>query len=104
MFGLSRTRTVRHLRDRLTAAAEEIAATREKAASNLAAAVRTSEHYRSLHDRLTAAETDAARLRRDLARLQARYDDAVGITSPAVEMGEHWQTRRTDKPLPEVSS
>ncbi|MCL7377430.1 snapin/pallidin family protein [Streptomyces sp. 35G-GA-8] len=33
-------------------------------------------------------------------RLQQRLDDAVGITSPAVDSGDLWQQRRSDKPLP----
>ncbi|MFE4535638.1 hypothetical protein ACFRKB_11220 [Streptomyces scopuliridis] len=47
--------------------------------------------------RLSAALTTQTR-RAD--RLQQRLDDAVGITSPAVDSGDLWQQRRSDKPLP----
>lgn len=31
-------------------------------------------------------------------RLQAAYDAAVGLDSPALDLGAQWQQRRTDKP------
>lgn len=32
--------------------------------------------------------------------LQTRLDHALGLNDPAVEAGQHWQARRTDKPHP----
>lgn len=31
-------------------------------------------------------------------RLQARLDNAVGLDDPALDLGAHWQQRRSDKP------
>ncbi|MEU0133366.1 hypothetical protein ABZ172_04895 [Streptomyces sp. NPDC006296] len=39
-----------------------------------------------------AAETRRA------GRLQAAYDSAVGLDSPALDLGTQWQQTRTDKP------
>lgn len=39
-------------------------------------------------------------LERRVKQLQARLDDALGLNDPAVEAGQHWQARRTDKPHP----
>jgi hypothetical protein len=132
MLGLSRTRTVRDLQERLAAVTEQRDAARADAAVWKGSSVRTAARFSELHTRAekaTAAHrvegeytgalerrlrrlliacaryrAELHRARRDLTRLQSRYDDAVGITTPAVEMGEHWQIRRSDKPIPEVSS
>ncbi|MDT0409905.1 MULTISPECIES: hypothetical protein [Streptomyces] len=132
MFGLSRTRTVRDLQERLAAVTEQRDAARADAATWKNSSVRTAARFSELHTRAekaTAAHRVEGehtgslerRLRRlliacaryrielrrtqaDFAFLQSRYDDALGLTSPAVEMGEHWQTRRSDKTVPEVSS
>ncbi|WP_371624085.1 hypothetical protein OG245_15345 [Streptomyces sp. NBC_01116] len=37
-------------------------------------------------------------------RLQAAYDSAVGLDDPLLDLGAHWQTRRSDKPRTEVAS
>jgi hypothetical protein len=41
--------------------------------------------------------TELAKERRRAARLQGRLDDAVGLTSPALDAGAAWQQRRQDK-------
>ncbi|MGW7350895.1 hypothetical protein [Streptomyces sp. NPDC054784] len=41
-----------------------------------------------------------ARLRTELAALQARYDAAVGLDRPEVAAGAEWQNRRADQPKP----
>ncbi|MFD5697505.1 hypothetical protein [Streptomyces lasiicapitis] len=43
---------------------------------------------------------ELARAEQDVARLQARLDDACGLSHPSIADGEHWQTRRVDKPHP----
>lgn len=59
---------------------------------------------------------ESAALRREVARyrvsaaadarradsLQAAYDHAVGLDSPALDMGVHWQQRRSDRPVPKA--
>lgn len=53
-------------------------------------------------DRMVRA---TARLRAELAAetrranaAQAAYDHAVGLDSPALDLGAHWQERRSDRP------
>ncbi|MFY0511833.1 hypothetical protein ACOMD4_15825 [Streptomyces anulatus] len=41
---------------------------------------------------------------RRAARVQAAYDNAVGLNNPSLDLGAHWQTRRSDKPRTEVSA
>jgi hypothetical protein len=45
-----------------------------------------------------------ARLTRQVARLQAAYDNATSLDNPALEHGATWQNRRADKPRPAVKS
>ncbi|MEW2127069.1 hypothetical protein AB0891_25450 [Streptomyces sp. NPDC007259] len=61
-------------------------------ASRLARALRACARYRA----------ENAQLRRSTVRLQADYDHAVGLDSPALDMGVHWQQRRTDRPVPKA--
>ncbi|MFE5090634.1 hypothetical protein ACFRCI_09565 [Streptomyces sp. NPDC056638] len=42
--------------------------------------------------------TENSRLLRQVARLQAAYDNATGLDNPALEHGAAWQTRRADRP------
>ncbi|WP_393057670.1 hypothetical protein [Streptomyces sp. LN549] len=42
--------------------------------------------------------TENAQLHRDLMKVWAAYDNAVGLDSPALDLGAHWQERRSDKP------
>jgi hypothetical protein len=43
---------------------------------------------------------DNARLTRQVATLQGRLDNAVGLDAPSLDLGAKWQERRTDKPWP----
>lgn len=45
---------------------------------------------------------DAAALRHQLAQVQAAYDHSVGLDSPALDMGVHWQQRRSDRVVPKA--
>ncbi|WP_069743065.1 hypothetical protein [Streptomyces sp. EN23] len=57
------------------------------------------------HDRTVAGmAADLAAAERRVARLQAAYDNAVGLDNPTLDLGAHWQTRRADKPRTEVSA
>ncbi|WP_405695205.1 hypothetical protein OHA99_09250 [Streptomyces coelicoflavus] len=81
----SATRAAALYDDATTVAAEDAGQLKER----LARALRACARYR----------TDNTRLQRRERTLQQRLDDAVGLTSPAVDEGTHWQARRTDKPL-----
>lgn len=59
------------------------------------------ERLRKVGARLLAAY---ARERLRAVQLQRRLDDAVGLTSPALDAGRHWQERRTDKTTAKESS
>ncbi|MFD9764757.1 hypothetical protein ACFWXI_14645 [[Kitasatospora] papulosa] len=51
------------------------------------------------HDRIVAGlAADLAAQTRRADRLQKAYDNAVGLDTPALDLGAQWQTRRTDKP------
>ncbi|TRV72573.1 hypothetical protein FKN01_29740 [Streptomyces sp. 130] len=43
-----------------------------------------------------------AALRREVAAARAAYDHAVGLDSPALDMGVHWQQRRSDRVVPKA--
>ncbi|MFD3641006.1 TCP-1/cpn60 chaperonin family protein [Streptomyces griseus] len=124
MFG---TRRLRQRITDLTALVERLVderdTARQDAADYLGAAKRTAERNVHLSERLEAARRPAplrdaltytgriarlahavARLRQALAtetrradQLQARLDDACGITKPAVDAGAMWQHRRSDR-------
>ncbi|MFJ4837129.1 hypothetical protein [Streptomyces sp. NPDC088746] len=124
MFGSRNRRHIADLQVRVEALVEQRNAAESDAADYLGAAKRTAARNVRLSEQLdavTAPLRDAltytgriarlahavARLRQDLAaetrradRLQARLDDACGITTPAVEAGSMWQHRRSDKPVP----
>ncbi|MEI5100359.1 hypothetical protein RB200_19750 [Streptomyces sp. PmtG] len=110
--------TLQHSVRHLTA---ERDAARAEAAAQRAAAVRTAgrhthlvtrlaldvcvlDGYRARIARLARAcgryRDERDRARRDVARLQARLDDAVGLNQPAIADGALWQHRRLDKPHP----
>jgi DNA repair exonuclease SbcCD ATPase subunit len=71
---------------------------------------RVTAEYTRLHDSTEAlaedrdaVRADRERLAKELAaekrrgdRLQERLDDAVGLNSPAVDAGRHWQQNRPD--------
>lgn len=48
--------------------------------------------------------TEVAAAERRAARVQAQYDNAVGLDNPTLDLGAHWQNRRSDKPRTEVAS
>lgn len=56
--------------------------------------VRTIARYRTA----LTAETRRA------DRLQAAYDNATSLANPALDLGAHWQERRTDRPRPGVTA
>jgi chromosome segregation ATPase len=65
----------------------------------------------NLERRLRLARKAGARVlaayvreRRRADLLQARLDDACGLSRTAVTAGEHWQSRREDKPVKEASA
>lgn len=61
-----------------------------------------------LAQRLAAMETEHAKQLaardRQVSRLQARLDDALGLNDGRVAAGADWQDRREDKPRPAVTS
>ncbi|MEU1494326.1 hypothetical protein ABZ456_29245 [Streptomyces sp. NPDC005776] len=61
-------------------------------ASRLARALQACARYRG----------DARVLRYQLAAARAAYDNAVGLDSPGLNEGRHWQQRRSDKPRPKA--
>ncbi|MFD9763226.1 hypothetical protein ACFWXI_06740 [[Kitasatospora] papulosa] len=125
MFGSRNRKRIADLQVRVEALIEQRDAAERDAADYLGAAKRTAARNAHLGDQLEAARNAAARrpsarhegrierlaravagLRKELAaetrradRLQARLDDACGITTPAVEAGSAWQHRRSDRPL-----
>ncbi|MFD5975527.1 hypothetical protein [Streptomyces bacillaris] len=64
------------------------------------AEARQADHDRTVAD--MAGELAAAERR--VARLQAAYDNAVGLDAPALDHGAAWQSRREDKPRKAVAS
>ncbi|MEU0978504.1 hypothetical protein ABZ488_04740 [Streptomyces griseus] len=124
MLGTRRYRQrIADLTARIETLVEQRDAAEENAADYLGAAKRTAERNVHLSEQLEAARRLAplrdaltytgriarlahavARLRQALAaetrradQLQARLDDACGITKPAVDAGAMWQHRRSDR-------
>lgn len=68
------------------------------------ARIRDAVRYGARIDRLiravAALRTENAQLRRQVTAARAAYDNAVGLDSPALDEGAHWQERRSDKPRP----
>ncbi|MGW9299390.1 hypothetical protein ACWHA3_01000 [Streptomyces cyaneofuscatus] len=62
--------------------------------------VRQADHDRTVAD----MAADLAAAERQVARLQAAYDNAVGLDAPALDHGAAWQSRREDKPRTAVAS
>lgn len=126
MFGSRNRQRVADLQVRVEALVEQRDAALKDASEFLGAAKRTAARNVHLSDQLDAARETTGRhpsarheeriarlaravagLRKQLAaetrrtdRLQARLDDACGITTPAVEAGSAWQHRRSDRPIP----
>lgn len=66
------------------------------------ARIRDAVRYGARIDRLCRAvaqlRAENAQLRRQVAQLHAAYDHAVGLDNPSLDLGAHWQERRSDKP------
>ncbi|MFE7626059.1 hypothetical protein [Streptomyces sp. NPDC057509] len=105
--------------DALHARYVEVVEQRDEArqdAASLLSAANLSAYYIAtadapLRDRLSRAleactryRAEAAALRRELAAARAAYDHAVGLDSPALDLGRHWQQRRSDRPVPRAVS
>lgn len=86
-------------------------AAEQDARTYLAASKQTAAKYTDSDDRVVALQRELAdtrarleRVSRRADRLQAQYDDAVGLNSSAISDGARWQERRHDKPRPAVTS
>ncbi|NEB83939.1 hypothetical protein G3I43_07065 [Streptomyces anulatus] len=83
-----------------TAADDELLRTR---LAKLADETRYSRRVARLVRIVARLRTEVAAAERRAARVQAAYDNAVGLDNPSLEHGAHWQTRRSDKPRAEVA-
>ncbi|MER6235908.1 hypothetical protein ABT185_07505 [Streptomyces clavifer] len=95
-----RPSTLRNLRARVETYAQATRDARRVAQAAIENHRRLAEQFVTPDEALT--ELAAVRLQltaetRRADRLQARLDDACGITTPAVEAGAMWQQNRTDK-------
>lgn len=82
----------------------------------LASTKKIGELYVASEDRIRELEQQLARAKattytdelaakdRLIARLQAAYDNAVGLDAPVLDAGARWQERREDKPRTAVTS
>ncbi|MFJ9890848.1 hypothetical protein ACIQRW_34055 [Streptomyces sp. NPDC091287] len=124
MFGTRQRQRIADLQTQVERLVDERDTALKDATDFLGAAKRTAARNVHLFEQLEAARPPAplrdaltytgriarlartvARLRQALAaetrradRLQARLDDACGITQPAVDAGSMWQHRRSDRP------
>jgi hypothetical protein len=83
-----------------TSTRDEQAAYRSVARTALRSGRHAAELTRRLHRALGAVareRAESARLRGQLATLQAAYDNATGLDHPALDAGADWQSRRADK-------
>lgn len=72
--------------------------------ARLAEAIRYTSRIARLVRIVARLRAEVAAADRRAARVQAAYDNAVGLDNPSLALGAHWQTRRTDKPRAEVAS
>ncbi|MFJ9573604.1 hypothetical protein [Streptomyces bacillaris] len=72
--------------------------------ARLADAIRFTTRINRLVHAVARLRTDVAAAERRVARLQAAYDNAVGLDAPALDHGAAWQSRREDKPRTAVAS
>ncbi|MFF5891209.1 hypothetical protein ACFY72_20860 [Streptomyces globisporus] len=72
--------------------------------ARLADAIRYTGRITRLVRIVARLRTEVAAAERRAARVQAQYDNAVGLDDPTLDLGAHWQTRRSDKPRTEVSA
>lgn len=79
---------------------DEVEVKRRRLAQMLAEADTANRRLKGRTDELDAVVASLSeakrRAERDADRLQARLDDALGLTSPAVEAGANWQKHRQD--------
>lgn len=72
--------------------------------ARLADAIRFTTRINRLVRVVARLRTDVAAAERRAARVQAAYDNAVGLDAPALDHGAAWQSRREDKPRTAVAS
>ncbi|WP_318196877.1 hypothetical protein [Streptomyces sp. MCL20-2] len=72
--------------------------------ARLADAIRYTGRITRLVRIVARLRTEVAAAERRAARVQAQYDNAVGLDNPTLDLGAHWQNRRSDKPRTEVAS
>lgn len=93
--------TTRTAAGQFTAADDELLRTR---LARLADAIRYTGRIARLVRIVARLRAALAAAERRAARVQAAYDNAVGLDNPSLAHGAHWQTRRSDKPRAEVTS
>ncbi|WP_327333682.1 hypothetical protein [Streptomyces anulatus] len=101
-------RTVRAMQSTTRTAAGQFTAADDTLTRVNLARIRDAITYRQRIVRLTRAvitlRAAYAAAERRAARVQAAYDNAVGLDNPSLAHGAHWQTRRSDKPRAEAAS
>ncbi|QQZ56889.1 hypothetical protein IFE09_27210 [Streptomyces microflavus] len=101
-------RTVRAMRSTARTAAGQFTAADDTLnrvrLARLADAIRFTGRIARLVRIVARLRADVAAADRRTARVQAAYDNAVGLDNPSLAHGAHWQTRRSDKPRAEVAS
>jgi uncharacterized protein (DUF3084 family) len=100
-----RRSTYQQLLDRIEQLVDQRDAAEADAQRYLGAAKQAAQAFTCTDEQVAALrrQLDEMRQQRDRAvrrvdRLQAQYDDAVGLNSLAISDGAHWQERRHDKP------
>lgn len=101
-------RTVRAMETATRTAAGQFTAADDTLTRVRLARIRDAVTYRQRITRLTRAVVTLraayAAADRRARRVQAAYDSAVGLDNPSLDLGAHWQTRRSDKPRAEVTT
>ncbi|MFD3741622.1 hypothetical protein [Streptomyces sp. NPDC058629] len=87
--------TTRTAAGQFTAADDELLRVR---LAKLADAIRYTGRIARLVRIVARLRAEVAAADRRTARVQAAYDSAVGLDNPALDLGAHWQTRRSDRP------
>ncbi|MEU3976857.1 hypothetical protein [Streptomyces bacillaris] len=72
--------------------------------ARLADAIRFTTRINRLVRTVARLRTDVAAAERRVARVQAAYDNAVGLDEPSLDHGANWQSRREDRPRTAVAS
>ncbi|MCX4601179.1 hypothetical protein OG402_11840 [Streptomyces anulatus] len=72
--------------------------------ARLADAIRYTGRIARLVRIVARLRAEVAAADRRAARVQAAYDNAVGLDNPSLAHGAHWQNRRSDKPRAEVTT